>query len=58
MVDTVLRHQGEAQAAREQRRRPIVPWTIERDFVDRYHERGQGSGKVTVQDPSRTLQLI
>ena len=58
MVDTVLRHQGEAQAARDQRQRPNVPWAVEREFVDRYHERGRGSGRVTVQDPSRTLQLI
>jgi hypothetical protein len=36
IVDTVLRHQGEIQAARDQRQRPIVPWGRRRDFVDRY----------------------
>ena len=33
MVDTVLRHQREAEAACDQRQRPIVARTVERDFA-------------------------
>jgi len=33
MVDTVLRHQREAEAACDQRLRPIVARAVERDFA-------------------------